>query len=90
MSVNDTWQAFGAAMGEVIGYIVIYFFVLGGFVLAAGIVGLLYLRRKAKLKAAGIDPKTDKGAAGWRIALMVLLILCLVLLLPVAFLCIFG
>lgn len=90
MSAEEKWQAFGASMGEVIKYIVIYFTVLGGAFLATIVVVLLYAARKAKQKADGIDPKTNKANTGWRIAITILLIVCLVLLLPLAYLSVFG
>lgn len=90
MSVEEKWQAFGESMGGVIEYIVIYFIVLGGVFLATIIVTLLYAARKAKQKSNGIDPKTYKANTGWRIAITILLIVCLVLLLPLAYLSIFG
>lgn len=85
MSAEEKWQAFGASMGDVIQYIVIYFIVLGGAFLATIVVALLYAERKAN----GIDPKTNKANTGWRIAITILLIVCLVLLLPLAYLSVF-
>ena len=76
--------------GRFIGYIVIYFIVLGGAVFVTIVVALLYALRKAKQKANGIDPKTNKANTGWRIAITILLIVCLVLLLPLGYLSIFG
>lgn len=90
MSAEEKWQAFGASMGDAIEYIFIYFIVLGGAFLATIVVALLYSARKAKQKANGIDPKTNKANTGWRIAITILLIVCLLLLLPLAYLSIFG
>ncbi len=42
MSAEEKWQSFGASMGDVIGYIVIYFIVLGGVFSATIVVALLY------------------------------------------------
>ena len=81
MSAEEKWQAFGATMGDVIEYIVIYFIVLGGVFLVTIIVALLYAVRKSKQRANGIDPKTNKANIGWRIALTILTIMLLVLLL---------
>lgn len=90
MSAEQKWQALGESMGGVIEYIVIYFIVLGGAFLATIVVGLLYAARKAKQKANGIDPKNNKANTGWRIAITILLVVCLVLMLPLAYLSIFG
>ena len=61
MSVDEKWQVFGSTMGDIIEYIVIYFIVLGGVVLVTIVVAVLYALRKAKQKANGIDPKTNKA-----------------------------
>ena len=90
MTVDDKWQVFGSTMGDIIGYIIIYFIVLGGVVLVTIVVAVLYALRKVKQKANGIDPKTNKANTGRRITITVLLIVCLVLLLPLGYLSIFG
>ena len=87
---EERWHVFGASMGEAIEYVVLYLGLFGAVVIVTLSVVLLYACRKARQKAEGIDPKTCKANTGWRIAVTILLILCLVLLLPVAYLSIFG